>query len=143
MLRFIGWIVLMAGAFGMGYYVAQHPDVSLRNAVADLSRDVLGRTLDVERGLKTRQGLVDAKSRLIQAKSEILDRNYGNATKALAETALYLEQVPLAASEAEQEKVRSLIKQVREVELQLSQGKRVARSRLDEIQRDLDALLTG
>ena len=84
MLRFLGLVVLIGTTFVLGYYIGQRPISELRKTVRDLSRDVLDTTLGIERNLRQRSGLVDAKSRLIQAKSELLDRNFGSAAKELA-----------------------------------------------------------
>jgi hypothetical protein len=143
MLKLIGLVVLVGVGFGLGYYFGQRPVTDLKNAVTDLTRNVLDTTLGVERNLRVRQGLVDAKSRLIQAKSEMLDRNYGNAAKALSETVASLEQAASAGPEGQRNKMGLLIKQVREIEGELSQGKRIPRSRLDQIQTELDTLLLG
>lgn len=143
MLKLIGLVVLVGIGFGLGYYFGQRPVTDLKNALTDLTRNVLGTTLGVERNLRMRQGLVDAKSRLIQAKSEMLDRNYGNAAKALSETVASLEQAASAGPEGQRNKMGLLIKQVREIEGELSQGKRIPRSRLDQIQTELDTLLLG
>jgi hypothetical protein len=143
MLKLIGLVVLVGVGFGLGYYFGQRPVTDLKNAVTDLTRNVLDTTVGVERNLRVRQGLVDAKSRLIQAKSEMLDRNYGNAAKALSETVASLEQAASAGPEGQRNKMGLLIKQVREIEGELSQGKRIPRSRLDQIQTELDTLLLG
>src|SRR5687767_2163581 len=84
MLKFLGLFVLLAVAFGLGYYTGQQPVSDLRKTVTDLSRNVLDTTAGIERNIRARQGLVDAKSQVIQAKSDLFDRNYGSAARTLA-----------------------------------------------------------
>ena len=141
MLKFFGLMVLLTAAFGTGYYVAQRPFANLKSTVTDLSRNVLDTTLGVEQDLRMRQGLLDAKSRLIQAKSEILDRNYGNATKALSQAAEDLQRAAVTGPEDQKDTIRGLSRRVQEVQSDVSSGKGKTRNRLDEIQKDLDALL--
>lgn len=142
MLRFLGLVVLIGATFALGYYIGQRPISELKKTVRDLSRDVLDTTLGVERNLRQRQGLVDAKSRLVQAKSELLDRNFGNAAKELAEAVDHLEK----ASNAERDSgrvssIKPLVARVHEAQLELAVGKAVPRTRLDEIQRELDRFM--
>ena len=142
MLKLVGLVVLLTTAFGLGYYIAQRPIGELKKTVRDLSRNVLDTTLGLERNLRQRQGLVDAKSRLIQAKSEMLDRNFGNAAKELSEAVDQLEK----ASNAERDSGRTstispLVTKVREAQLELLVGKAVPRTKLDEIQKALDAMM--
>lgn len=139
MLRFLGLVVLIGTTFVLGYYIGQRPISELRKTVRDLSRDVLDTTLGIERNLRQRHGLVDAKSRLIQAKSELLDRNFGNAAKELAEAVDHLEK----ASSVERDSgrtssIKPLVARIRETQLELAVGKAVPRTRLDEIQKELD-----
>jgi len=142
MLKLVGLVVLLTTAFGLGYYIGQRPIGELKKTVRDLSRNVLDTTLGLERNLRQRQGLVDAKSRLIQAKSDMLDRNFGNAAKELSEAVDQLEK----ASNAERDSGRTstispLVTKVREAQLELSVGKAVTRTKLDEIQKALDAMI--
>ncbi len=142
MLRFLGLVVLIGTTFALGYYIGQRPIGELKKTVRDLSRNVLDTTLGLERNLRQRQGLVDAKSRLIQAKSDMLDRNFGNAAKELSEAVDQLEK----ASNAERDSgrtstIRPLVTKVREAQLELSVGKAVPRTKLDEIQKALDAMM--
>jgi hypothetical protein len=141
MLKLIGLVMLLTAAFGIGYYVGQRPFGNLRTAVTHLSRTVLDTTLGVEKDLRMRQGLVDAKSRLLQAKSDILDRNYGNAAKALSQTAEDLDHAAMIGPESKKDTVKELSRQVQAVQSDLSSGKGKSRGRLDEIQKELDALL--
>lgn len=149
MLKFIGVVLLVAGAFASGYYFGQRPVGTLQQTVADLqqslkdlSRNVLDTTLGVERDLRRRQGLVEAKSRLVQAKASLLDRNFGDAAKELGETADALEAATKGGKTDESGKaLRDLAGSIREVRLEISMGKPVPLKRLDELQRRLDQLL--
>ncbi len=151
MLRFLGLLMLLAIVFSLGYYTGQHPVGELNKTLRgimkplqDQTRKILDSTLGMERDLRVRHRLVEAKARLIQAKAELLDRNYGNAARELDEAAKQLEHTRLAQQGDESTmKVRELITQVREARVELRMGKMVSRTRLDGIQKDLDALLAS
>lgn len=142
MLRFLGTVTLLLIVFGMGYYVGQRPISELKQTVKDLSRNVFDSALGLDRKLRLRQGLVEAKARVIEAKSEFLDRNFGMVAKELGEA---IEHVAKAA-ETDQDRgreasLKALNGKLESVRKDLASGKEVARARLDEIQRELDALL--
>ena len=149
MVKFVGILVVLGAAFGLGYSVGQLP-ISEKNSTIDnlksqmtnLSRNVVDTTMGIPASLRSRQGLLDAKSRLIQAKSDLLDRNYGNASKELAAAADLLDQ----AGQAERDSgrtatLKAMAGKAREVKLELSMGKPVPRARLDEIQKEVDGYL--
>ncbi len=149
MVKFVGILVVLGAAFGLGYFVGQLP-ISEKNSTIDnlksqmtnLSRNVVDTTMGIPASLRSRQGLLDAKSRLIQAKSDLLDRNYGNASKELATVADLLDQ----AGQAERDSgrtatLKAMAGKAREVKLELSMGKTVPRARLDEIQKEVDSYL--
>lgn len=142
MLKLLGLLTLLTVVFGLGYYAGQRPIGELKKTVKDLSRNVLDTTLGLERNLRRRQSLVEAKARIIESKSELLNRNFGSAAKELAEALGYVENARDAEPNAERtSKVKALAGKIREVEQELSSGKASARRKLDEIQKELDALL--
>ncbi len=149
MLKFIGVVLLVLGAFASGYYFGQRPVGTLQQTVADLqqslkdlSRNVLDTTLGIERDLRRRQGLVDAKARVVQAKANLFDRNFGDAAKELGEAVDALEATTKGGkSDDANNAVRELAGLIREVRLEIAMGKSVPLKKLDEIQRRLDQLL--
>jgi hypothetical protein len=140
MLKLFGLLMLLAMAFGLGYYTGQRPLSDLRKTVTDLSRTFLDTTVGMERNLRAHQGLVDAKTQVIQAKSDLFDRNYGSAARALGEVIENLERAKEAGTKNGYTDINVLIGKIRETRQELAAGKMVARTRLDDIQKEVDAL---
>lgn len=144
MFRLIGFLVVLVGSFGLGFYVGQQKIPDPKQAIINLSRHALDSALGMgtESTLQWRGTLVEAKARVVQAKSEVMDRNYGNAARELSRALDSLETANRERRDPElTEKVRALSAKVRDTKAQIVAGKLVARSRLDDIQTDLDALL--
>lgn len=142
MLKFLGILILTASAFVLGYYLGQRPAGAPQQMVKDLSRDVMDTALGIERDLRRRQGLVDAKARVIQAKSDMFDKNFGEAAKELAEAVDSLENATKGSHQQDPTAaVIELTGKVRELRLEVSMGKKVPLSQLDEIQKEIDKLL--
>jgi hypothetical protein len=149
MWKFIAALVLAAGSFALGFYFGQRPVGTLQQTVLDLqqslkntSRDIFDTTMGIERDLRRRQGLIDTKSRVVQAKSELFDKNFGEAAKQLGEAADTLENATKGAKQDESIlAVRALTGTLREVRLELSMGRTVSIKKLDEIQREIDRQL--
>jgi hypothetical protein len=75
----------------------------------------------------------------VQAKAELVDKNYGEAAKQLAEGVDALESALKGAKPNEQtQAVRGLVGQLQEMRLELTMGKPVPLRRLTELQHDLD-----
>jgi uncharacterized phage infection (PIP) family protein YhgE len=149
MWKFIAALALAFASFGLGFYFGQRPVGTLQQTVSDLqdslkntSRNIFDTTMGVERDLRRRQGLLDTKSRVVQAKSELIDKNFGEAAKQLGEAAETLERVTKGAKQDESIlALRTLTETLREVRLELSMGKAVSLKKLDDIQRDVDRQL--
>jgi hypothetical protein len=149
MLRFLGMSLLLATVFWLGYYTGQRPIGELKQTIMDLSRKVasasrsaMDNTIGLERNLRWTQGMVDAKAKVIQAKSELLDRNFGNAARELGEAEENLNKAGRAGEDdARKAMAKPLIEKVRAARADLALGKSVPRGRLDEIQKELDTLL--
>jgi hypothetical protein len=149
MAKFLGVVVLLIGAFVAGYYLGQRPVGTLQRTVAelqqslkDVSRNVLDTTLGIERDLRRRQGLVEAKSRLVQAKAHLVDRNFGDAAKELAEAIEAVEGITKGAkSDPSTSALRDMAGSLREVKLEIAMGKPMSLKKLDELQQRMDQLL--
>lgn len=163
MRKFIAVLLLAAGSFGGGYYLGQRPVGTLQKTVSDLSKRLAGSeeivgdvrqslkklsqnaldtTLGIEHDLRRRQALVEAKSRLVQAKADVLDRNFGDAAKELAEAVTALETSAKGIKQdAATDAVLDLAGSLREVRLEVAMGKSVPLKKLDDVQRRMDQLL--
>ena len=149
MAKFLAVLLLMAGAFAGGYYLGQRPVGTLQRSVADLqqslkdvSRNVLDTTLGIERDLRRRQGLVDAKSRFVQTKVNVIDRNYSEAAKELTGVINAVEGITKGAkADDTTAALRNLVESLREVQLELSMGKPVSLKKMDELQQKMDQQL--
>lgn len=142
MLRFIGLLVLLAASFALGYMTGQLPLHPLSEKVRELSKNVLDTTLGLERDLRQRQGLIDAKGHLVQAKAHLADHNYGSAGRELAESVDALEQALQGGKDQTTlGRIRALSGEARELKLELSMGKKIPPARVDELQKELDQLL--
>ena len=149
MWKFIAVLVLTAASFGLGFYFGQRPAGTLQETAAELqhslkdtSRNIYDTTMGIERDLRRRQGLIDSKSRVVQAKSELFDKNFGEAAKQLGEAAETLEHVTKGAKQDESIlALRALTGTLREARLELSMGKTVSMKTLDDIQREVDKQL--
>jgi hypothetical protein len=149
MLKLIATLALAALSFGLGFYYGQRPSGTLPQTVSDLqhslkdtSRNIIDTTMGIERDLRRRQGLIESKSRVVQAKSDLFDKHLGEAAKQLGEAAETLDNVTKGAKQDEAIlALRALSGTLREVRLELSMGKPVSIKRLDEIQREIDRQL--
>ncbi len=150
MWKFIAVLALAAASFGLGFYFGQRPVGTLPQTVSDLqhslkdtSRNIIDTTMGIERDLRRRQGLLDAKSRVVQAKSDLLDKNLGEAATQLGEAAATLEKATKGAKQDESIlALRALTGTLQEVRLELSMGKPVSIKKLNDIQREVDRQLT-
>ena len=107
-----------------------------------MSRNVVDTTMGIERDLRRRQALLDTKSRVVQAKSELVDKNFGEAAKQLAEGVDALESAMKGAKPSDQtQAMRGLVGQLQEMRLELTMGKPVPIRKLTELQQNLDSEL--
>ena len=149
MWKFVAILALTAASFGLGFYFGQRPVGTLQQTASDLqhslkdtSRNIIDTTMGIERDLRRRQGLLDAKSRVVQAKSDLFDKNFGESAKQLSEAAERLDNVTKNAKQDESIlAMRALTETLREVRLELSMGRPVSIKKLDDIQREIDLQL--
>jgi hypothetical protein len=150
MWKFLAALVLVVGAFVLGYYFGQRPVGTLQQTIGDLqhslkdmSRNVVDTTMGIERDLRRRQALLDTKSRVVQAKAELVDKNFGEAAKQLAEGVDALEGAMKGAKPSDEtQAVRGLVGTLQEIRLELTMGKPVPIRKLTEVQQSVDKELS-
>ena len=146
MRKFIGAVILALASFTLGYYFGQRPVGTLQQTIGDLqhslkdmSRNVVDTTMGIERDLRRRQALLDAKSRVVQAKAELFDKNFGEAAKQLAEGVEALESAMKGTKPTEPtQALRGLVGALQDIRLELTMGKPVPIRKLTELQQNLD-----
>lgn len=149
MWKFFSIVVLAVASFGLGFYFGQRPVGTLEQTIGDLqqslkqmSRNVLDTTMGIEQDLRRRQALLDTKARIVQAKSDLLDKNFGEAAKQLAGAVTALEQAVKGAKQDDQTKsMKGLTDQLQEFRLELSMGKPIPLKKLDGVLRTIDRQL--
>lgn len=149
MYRFLVVFLLTALSFALGFYFGQRPVgtlqdtvVDLRQSIKDMSRNVIDATMGIEQDLRRRQALLDTKSKVVQSRSDLLDKNYGEAAKELAEGVTGLENaIKGAKQDNSTQAVRTLIGTLQEMRLELSMGKSVPMKKLSELQQEIDRQL--
>ena len=142
MLRFIGLVMLLALSFGFEYLRGKQPTNNLEQTVRYFSRNVMDGTLGNERDIRQLQNLIEAKSRVVQARAEIYNRNAADAAKGLAEAINSLEMVMRGEQQAEpQASIKNLVGRIRELRLDVSLGRKVLTAKFEEIQKELDLFI--
>ena len=142
MLRFLGLIVLLLGAFALGYAWGKRPPADLARTVRDLSRNVMDTTMGIERDLRRREGLVNAKARIVQARSELLNRNANDAAKELTEAIDSLESATESVHNVDPTlQAKQLVGKLRQIKMEIALGKKGVAARLDTVQKEVDTLL--
>ncbi|HEX2056681.1 MAG TPA: hypothetical protein VHF07_09315 [Nitrospiraceae bacterium] len=142
MLRFLGLIVLLLSAFALGYTWGKRPRADLEQTVRDLSRNVVDTTLGIERDLRRREGLINAKARIVQAKSDLLSKHTTEAAEELAEAIEALESaVPRTQNIDPGLEAKQLAGRLRLLKSDIAQGKKGGAAKLDTIQKEVDSLL--
>ncbi|MGH7254970.1 MAG: hypothetical protein ACREI3_04260 [Nitrospirales bacterium] len=154
MFRFLATLVMITTVFGVGYYIGQRPIgelhqtiTTLKHTVASLTRNFLDSTLGLEENFRVRQALVDAKGNLVEAKADLLDRNFGNAAKEVASAVHHLERAAKASQDSgrgeQHASLEGLIAQAKAAQLDLTHGRDDTRRRLDQILSRVDRMLEG
>ena len=142
MLRFLGKLAIVGLAFVWGVYIGREGTDIVLHKAKQLSAQVLASTSALERNLSLRSSLVNAKERLVQAKAELLDKNYGKAVTGLGEARQALKKAMEAADEENKQKLKEEMEKVEAVKRDVQALKIGLQPRVDEIVNELDGLLT-
>ena len=143
-MRFIGLVVVVAGSFFLGYMTAKQSIPDVTHVINALSREALDTAIgmNLDRSGEGRQALVQAKAQVTQARSELLERNYGLAVQELNGA---LDSIRLAGRmgrDSQQARaLRALSRKALEAKVALAAGKPGVRVKLDRLQQQIDRVM--
>ncbi len=141
MLKFLGFLMVVGLAFGAGVYVGQKGPENVLHKAKQLGADVVAKTSSVERSLALRTGIVNAKERLVQAKSELLDKNYGRAATGLDEAAQALNTAKDSAGDDLRGSLEKTLAKVSAMKTDAQALKPGLQAKVDELVKELDQML--
>ncbi len=141
MLKFLGFLVVLSIAFGAGVYVGSKGPENVFHQAKQMGAQFMTKTGSMERNLSLRMGLVNAKERLVQAKSELLDKNYGKAAVGLDEALQAMGTAKANADEALQKKLQALSDKLSAVKAEAQGLKPGLQGKVDEVVKELDRLI--
>ena len=141
MLKFLGFLMVVGLAFGLGVYVGRQGPENVFHKAKQLGVEVVTKTSTVERNLTLRTSLVNAKERLVQAKSDLLDKNYGKATSGLEEAAQALAKAKDSAGDDLRGTVEKVQEKVAAMKTDAQALKQNVQAKVDELVKELDQML--
>ncbi|NKB81028.1 MAG: hypothetical protein GKS05_03865 [Nitrospirales bacterium] len=136
-------VMVLVGIFWCGYYVGQQPPETVSRTLKTFSEDVMEKTLGVEKRNLYQQGeLLEAKYRIVQSKSELLDGHYRKAGNELRESLVHLKlAIENDPTQTKQSLTERLITRIKGMLKDLDSGDAVSGEQLNKAQRELDQLL--
>jgi type I site-specific restriction endonuclease len=141
MLKFLGFLVVVGLAFGIGVFVGRQGPETVLHKAKQLGAEVMAKTGSVERNLALRMSLVTAKDRLVQAKSDLLDKNYGKAVAGLDEAAQALTSAKQSADAELREKFEKAAAKVSAIKTDAQAMKAGLQTKVDEMVKELDQMM--
>ena len=141
MLKFLGFLMVVGLAFGLGVYVGRQGPENVLHKAKQLGAEVMAKTGSVERNLTVRMSLVTAKERLVQAKSDLLDKNYGKTVAGLDEAAKALATAKTSGEEELSGKLAKVLEKMTAVKSEAQALKPGLQAKVDELVKELDRLL--
>ena len=141
MLKFFGVLFLVGVAFAIGYQTGREGPETLLKKARDAGSEMVAKAMTIERTQSLRANLVSAKEHLVQAKSDILDKNYGKAVTGLEETAHTLSQAKVDADQELRPKLDALAKKISNLVTDAKVPKPGVITKINESVKELDGLL--
>ena len=141
MLKFLGFLMVVGLAFGLGVYVGRQGPENVLQKAKQLGAEFVAKTGSVERSLAVRMGIVNAKERLVQAKSELLDKNYGKASTGLDEAVQALAKAKDSSGDDLRGNLEKTLEKVSAVKADAQALKPGLQTKVDELVKELDQML--
>ncbi len=134
-------LVAFGLVFGMGFYTGQRPD-EVKQKLWDLSDEVLDKAIGLDQGIALRKEFLQAKERLLEGKSQLLNHEYEKAAKELGLAFDHLGEAKVAQADKRNGKhIEDLMHEILQAQERLTNEEGISREMLDDLQAKLDVLL--
>ena len=146
-LRLIMMLVLTSGIFGLGYFIGigslgKDPVASLKGQVKDMTSTVVEKSSALKRDLTLRRSLNKAKDKLLEAKEEIQQKNFGEAQDEVDKAIILLTEARAMPDTHEQveTQIDDLRKRLLDVQNDVADLKPSVTRKIDGIAKDIKQL---
>ena len=143
MFKILLMATLLGGIFWAGYYVGQQPPGKVQDTIRTMSEDMVEHALGIDESqLALKREFLEAKSRMVQGKAEILDGQYDQAAKEMDHALAHLKNAVTSDGAPESSTVTGqIMAKIEKIKHAISSGKIIPREMLDDVQKGLDNLL--
>ena len=143
MFRILFMATFLGSIFWAGYFVGQQPPGEVKHTLRTMSEDMVERALGLdENRLILQREFLEAKSRMVQGKADILDGQYDEASREMDHALVHLKKTVRSESETDSSTITDqLVAKIEEIKNAIASGKVIPKEMLDEVQKGLDNLL--
>lgn len=137
-------LLLLAAVFTTGYYLGSRSVKEIESDITAVRQEMARKTTEFDkevRGLRLRLQLVNIRDRLIQARSDVLEKNFGQAMKGVTQSLEKVTIVRELAGENQKKRLEELESQIQQAKVEIERLSPGAQQRLVLAQNELDRLL--
>jgi hypothetical protein len=141
MVKLLRTVLILGVVFGIGFYTGQRPD-HVKEKIREVSEVVLESTIGTDRQNRLQQQILQAREGVVEGKALLLDHRFAEANEEFERALHHLDQVvEIDPRSATGRKIEALKGKVREVQQNLAEKQSLPSHLLEEIRRELQALL--
>jgi len=121
-MKIIRWMLLFGVVFGLGYFTGQQPEV-VKQALQDLSGEVLENTIGLDQGIQLKKQLLEAKAGFLEGKAYLLENRFDEASWEFEQALSHLDQaVQIDPEGPTAQKIDGVKQKVQELQQRVADG---------------------
>ena len=144
MFKILSLTMLLGSIFWAGYFVGKQPPGEVKHTIRTMSEEMIERALGVDESRLIRhREYLEAKSRIVQSKSNLIDGEFDQAADEMGQALIHLKKAFTSEDESSSPGMTDqLVAKIEALKDALASGEIIPRNALDDIQQSLDRLLT-
>lgn len=141
MFKLLRWVVIFGLVFGLGYYTGQRPE-EVKQTLRTLSGEVLEKTIGRDQRVSLQRQMLEAKEGLLEGRAYLMDHHYQEASDEFGRALRHLDRaVELDPQGPMAHRIRVVKQKVQEAQASLAQGRSLPPDFLDDLRRELQAVM--
>ena len=143
--RFFLYVIIMFSVFGGGYYIGAKKVTVVEERLSKMKSSMEGKILGLEKELskaRVKVKLVEIKDKLLQARTDVMEKNFGNANKQIDAAKEAVEKVFASSDDDTKKSLKPINDGLIEIRADIDKLNIKVTTKIDDLKKEIDRIVS-
>lgn len=143
--RFFLYVIIMFSVFGGGYYIGAKKVTVVEERLSKMKSSMEGKILGLEKELskaRVKVKLVEIKDKLLQARTDVMEKNFGNANKQIDAARESAEKIAASSDDDTKKTLKPINDALIEIKADIDKLNLKVTAKIDDLKKEMDRIVS-